>query len=146
MKEASLFSGVKIMEDTTIDNKIISEELVNELSKSYSKDFIKFLADLMINNNLSYEDICDKIPDASLIASDENILRGVRFCFGSEFSCLPISYFMVQALIEIGNLDNFDDQMHYITRESNIIPLPFTKEEFVNTIPYLKNQKTKGSK
>ncbi len=151
MKEPSIFRNVKIMDASSNKYEGLSEEMIIELSKVdelrplYSDDFLSFIKKIIIDNKFYFEDIADKLPDANLVAIDERICRGIKCCFGAAETELPISYMMVKSVIENGNLEYSGDQMYYMTVEDEKY-LPFTKEEFADTIPYLKNQKTKGSK
>ena len=151
MKEPSIFRNVKIIDNSSNKYEGLSEEMIIELSKVdelrplYSDDFLSFIKKIIIDNKLYFEDIADNSPDANWVAIDERICRGIKCCFGEDQTELPISYMMVKSVIENGSLETVDDKMYYMTIEDEKY-LPFTKEEFKNTIPYLKNQKRKGSK
>ena len=133
------------MKRTVINNEKIREILIKEMNKVddlrsfYSESFIIFLKQLIIENVITFEDIINKLPSSNLVALDEYRYGLIKHIFGVEGG-LPISYLMVKALIENGNLDYFDDQMYYFTSEDPL-EVPFTKEEFIKTVPMFEEKK-----
>ena len=133
------------MKRTVINNERIREVIIKEMNKVddlrsfYSENFIVFLKQIIIENVLTFEDIVNKIPSSNLIALDEYRYGLIKHIFGIEGG-MPISYMMVKSLIEFGNLDYFDNQMYYLTKEDPI-SAPFTKEEFIKSVPMFKEKK-----
>ena len=149
MKEYNIFEDVDIMKNIVLyGKKDISEETINEALKAnelrplYSDDFVAFLKKLIIENDLFYEDILDKLPKANYIWLDENRVKGIKKIFGIDIHGLPISYMMVESVIKNGNLEYFADQMYYNTSEDPV-RVPFTKDQFKDSIPYFKEKTPK---
>ena len=133
------------MKRTVINNERIREVVLKEVNKVdelrsfYSEEFVTFLKQLIVENVITFEDIVNKIPSSSIVDKDEHICMMLRHIFGIEGG-MPVSYMMVKALVENGNLDFFGDQMYYNTTE-NDVKVPFTKEEFIKTVPMFKEKK-----
>ena len=149
MKEYNIFEDVDIMKNTVLyGKKDISEETMNEALKAnelrplYSDDFVAFLKKLIVENDLFYEDILDKLPNANYIRLDENRVKSIKKFFGVDIHGLPVSYMMVESVIKNGNLKYFDDQMYYNTSEDPV-RVPFTKDEFIDSILYFKEKTPK---
>ena len=134
----------------TIYNKkndlFISDDLAYELAKVdglmplYSQEFVNFIKNIIIDNNLNFEDIENKLPSATLIIKDENRFRMLKHIYG-EIEGIPISYMLVESIILNGSVDCSEEQLYYYNSEDPV-NVPFTKEEFLSTIPAF-NQKTK---
>ena len=124
----------------------ISDDLAYELSKVdnlmplYSLEFTIFIKNIILNSNLEFEDIENKLPSPTLIMQDEKRFKLIKHIYGKTGG-IPISYMMVESILLNGNVDYFDDQLYYYTTEDPV-KVPFTKEEFVSSIPAF-NQKTR---
>ena len=129
------------------ENLFISDDMAYELSKVdglmplYSREFVTFLKELIINNNLNFEDIENKLPSALLIMKDEVRFETLKKFFGRTGG-MPISYILVQSILLYGNVDYFEEQLYYYNTEDPVA-VPFTKEEFLSTIPAFEVTKTR---
>lgn len=143
MSNYEIYNELNINKD---ENETVRELMVEELNKVdtlkslYSENFIFFIKKLIIKNSLNFEYIINKLPSAKLIEEDEKIYFTIKKIYGRE-NGLPISYVMVDKVIKTGNVDGLTD-MCYMTSEEFIKP-PFTKDEFINSLPMVKQKEKK---
>ena len=112
-------------------NKIDSLEINSTMYKV-------FLKRLILDTQVSFEEVVDKLPDITLINKDEKTVNCVNYAFDMDET--PITYRIVESFILNGNVDNFSEEIFYDTSEDKI-KVPFTLSELISTTPYVKKNK-----
>jgi hypothetical protein len=124
------------------------KKYVNEAQKlesleiEYSKMFVSYLQDLIIEHHFSFDKIKKYLPSAEIIKKDEEQLKGIiestRIYFGA---CDPVSYQMIKSSVTGEGLDHYPEQPQYCICETSKIDTMFTKQEFLESIEKTKIKK-----
>lgn len=108
---------------------------VDELKDEYSKDFVLHIKSLIKRQHYTYDDIKQCLPSTELIKKDEQHLSDIstktRIFFGC---CEPVSYTMVDLLLETKTLDSFPEIPTYYISTGREEQATFTKQEFLESI------------
>ena len=111
------------------------------LKEEYSERFIEHLKYLVTSKHFKVEDIKKYLPSAELIKKDEqhiyDLSAQTRIFFGC---CEPVSYTMVEILLEDKTLDTYTETPTYYISTGRQEQATFTKTEFLESI---KKQKIK---
>ncbi|MBR1376352.1 MAG: hypothetical protein IJ565_00855 [Bacilli bacterium] len=97
----------------------------------YSKNYIKFLENIMRSRHLSFEEVSNYLPASEMIEKDENVVENIYKEYGIKE--LPISYELTATLIEHGDIDRPEEFLYY-GKGNYVIDVPFTVEEFISSV------------
>ena len=117
-----------------------SKEL-DELKEEYGERFTQHIKYLVTSKHFKVEDIKRYLPSAELIKKDEqhicDLSARTRIFFGC---CEPVSYTMLEILVEDKTLDTYTETPTYYISTGKSEQATFTKTEFLESI---KKQKIK---
>ena len=122
-----------------LDAESVNEARKVENIEIYSNIFKMFIMKLIIEKQLKFDEVVDKLPDAEMIKKDENTLRFINYIFGTD-DTTPKSYEVIRSLILTGKTDEFNEVLHYATMDDPI-KATFQVSELVNTTPYVKKRR-----
>lgn len=118
------------------------EFLADSLKEDYSESFIKHIKFLITRRHIMFEDIKKCIPSYELIEKDEehiiDLSKRTRIFFGC---CEPVSYTLVDSLVEDKTLDSYEEELKYYASTGMVEQATFTKQEFLDSIEKVKTKK-----
>lgn len=107
----------------------------DELKDAYSKQFVSHVKALIKRSHYSYDDIKKYLPTPELVATDEKHISDLsartRIFMGC---CEPISYTMLDILLEDDTLDTYPGTPTYYVCTGRQEQATFTKQEFLDSI------------
>lgn len=117
-----------------LDKKYKEESLLlDSLKDEYSESFISHLKYLIIRKHYHYEDIIKYLPSSELVKKDEEMLASLsqrtRIYFGC---CRPISYSLLEELLEYGSLDSVSEELYYYVSTGEKVLASFSKSEYLS--------------
>lgn len=108
---------------------------LDDLQEEYSESFVSHLKSLVLREHISTYEIRKCLPSPELIKKDEehilDLSRRTRIFFGC---CEPVSYTMVDILIEDKTLDTYTETPTYYISTGRCEQATFTKTEFLESI------------
>lgn len=114
-----------------IEDALQADELVEE----YGESFTKHVKGLITREHYTYDEIKKYLPSAELIEKDEQHIDDIsirtRIFFGC---CRPVSYKMLDILLEDKTLDTYPETPTYYISTGGEEQATFTKQEFLDSI------------
>lgn len=98
---------------------------------SYSKTFIDYLKDIIVNEHINASSIILALPPVDLVKKDENIVSNIKKIYGVEK--LPFSYKLTVEYANNEDLERYAHTLVYTTLEEMVVA-PFTLDEYLEYV------------
>lgn len=119
----------------------------DELKEEYGEKFTNHVKSLIRRKHYTYDEIKKYLPSSELVKKDEQQLIDIstktRIFIGC---CEPVSYTMLDILLEYKTLDLYSDKPTYYISSGKKELATFTKQEFLNSISKEKIKKLQRNK